>query len=108
MQKVQEVILIQEDRRKNPLIVDQTAAERMIRAHLGDKENKTSSREIKNIKETNNSNQKEDLFELEDSELIDLNKNKHVKNTRKLSRNKSLLPSDGLISWKEKIEKLLK
>mmetsp|Transcript_34987 Transcript_34987/g.40913 ORF Transcript_34987/g.40913 Transcript_34987/m.40913 type:complete len:194 (+) Transcript_34987:6-587(+) len=104
--KVQEVILVQEDQRKNPMMVDQAAAERMIRAHLGDSLNQGMDIETADTKDSK-AKQNDNAYELEEWEIAELQKKEPVKKSQKLHKG-SLMPSDARIGWKDQIEKMLK
>lgn len=94
---------MQEDQRKNPLMVDQAAAERMIKAHLGDSLNQGMDIESEKAKKAQNDN----LYEIEEWELAELQKKEPAKKSKKLHKG-SLMPSDTRIGWKDQIEKMLK
>lgn len=89
-------------------MVDQAAAERMIRAHFNDQMTQEVEHDDSNARTADNQ-EKDDLYELDDIEESEAQKNQqnNKKKSKKLHKG-SLLPSGAHISWKDQIEQMLK
>ena len=102
------------------MMVDQAAAERMIRAHLHDSTAQEpledgqsaskmlieESKENKPDAPQSQSKDKGDLYELDEWDAAEIQKDK-PKAGKKLHKG-SLLPSGSHLSWKDQVEKMLK